>query len=103
MRKAEVYMHNNLAGYLIETSVNSTYRFEYSEGYNGKAISVTMPVRQKSYEYEEFPAFFEGLLPEGINLEALLNIREIDPNDKFLQLMAVGQDTVGAVTVKEVK
>ncbi|MFW5877858.1 MAG: HipA N-terminal domain-containing protein, partial [bacterium] len=45
---------------------------------------------------------FEGLLPEGIQLEGLLKFNKIDRNDLFSQLMAVGDDMVGAVTVKEI-
>jgi len=35
-------------------------------------------------------------------LEGLLKIKKIDKNDYFSQLMAVGEDMVGAVTVKEI-
>ena len=49
------------------------------------------------------PLFFEGLLPEGIMLEGLLKIGKIDKNDFFAQLIATGNDLVGAVTVKEWK
>ncbi|MBO6585122.1 MAG: HipA N-terminal domain-containing protein [Gracilimonas sp.] len=103
MRKAKVYMHNNEAGLLIEDELNQKYRFIYDDSYKGKAISVTMPVEDKEFKFEHFPPFFEGLLPEGVNLEALLRSKKIDRNDRFAQLMAVGEDTVGAVTVKEVK
>jgi len=34
-------------------------------------------------------------------LEALLKRRKIDRNDYFRQILAVGEDLVGAVTVKE--
>jgi len=42
-------------------------------------------------------------LPEGIQLEGLLKIRKIDRADYFSQLMAVGNDMVGAVTVEEIE
>jgi serine/threonine-protein kinase HipA len=50
-----------------------------------------------------FPLFLDGLLPEGIQLEGLLKTRKIDRYDYFSQLVAVGNDMVGAVTVKEVE
>lgn len=103
MRKAEVLMHGERAGLLVEKEKNKQYRFEYADRYNGPPISVTMPVKQGDYSYERFPPFFEGLLPEGINLEMLLRSKKIDRNDAFSQLMAVGKDTVGAVTVWEVQ
>ena len=54
------------------------------------------------YKFDKFPPFFDGLLPEGIQLEGLLKIRKIDKNDLLSQLIAVGEDLVGAVTVKEI-
>ncbi|MGM0587271.1 MAG: HipA N-terminal domain-containing protein [Bacteroidota bacterium] len=102
MRKANVYMHGERAGMLIEEEKNARYRFEYQEGYEGPPISVTLPVEQQVFRFERFPPFFEGLLTEGINLEMLLRSRKIDRDDPFAQLVAVGADTVGAVTVEEV-
>ena len=60
-----------------------------------------MPVRSEPYIFEEFPPFFDGLLPEGLQLEGLLKQKKIDRDDKFSQLLAVGADTVGAVSVEE--
>ena len=61
-----------------------------------------MPLSQREYEFESFPPFFDGLLPEGYQLEGLLKIGKIDRNDFFTQLISVGDDLVGNVTVKEV-
>jgi len=101
MRKADVFMHGSKAGVLTEIDKNREYQFEYSDSYSGPPISVTMPAEQKEYRYGQFPPFFEGLLPEGANLDLLLRINKIDRNDLFKILLAVGNDTVGAVTVKE--
>ena len=103
MRKAKVYFRDQLAGTLIELEKNRQYRFSYLDDYDGPAISLTMPVTQKDYEFTGFPPFFDGLLPEGFQLEALLRKRKIDRNDLFGQLVIVGQDLVGAVTVAEDK
>jgi serine/threonine-protein kinase HipA len=99
MRKAAVFFDNILAGYLTETD-QKEYRFDYLEDYQSGAISLTMPVSKKKFEFETFPAFFDGLLPEGQRLEGLLRQNKIDRNDNFSQLMAVGEDLVGAVSVK---
>ena len=61
-----------------------------------------MALSQKVFEFDSFPPFFDGLLPEGYQLEGLLKIGKVDRNDFFAQLMAVGDDLVGNVTVKEV-
>lgn len=103
MRKANVFMQDQLAGMLIELEKNQRYRFSYLEDYEGLPISLSMPTIEKDYEFTGFPAFFDGLLPEGFQLEALLRKRKIDRDDLFGQLMIVGQDMVGAVTVVEEK
>ena len=102
MRKAKVFVNDNEAGVLTELVFDKKYQFEYLEGYSGAPVSLTLPLTQKIYEFHGFPTFFDGLLPEGFQLEALLKIGKMDRNDFFAQLMAVGGDLVGNVTVKEV-
>jgi serine/threonine-protein kinase HipA len=102
MRRAKVYVKGIEAGILIEVKKDEEYLFEYLDQYNGLEVSRTMPIKEKVYKFDRFPPFFDGLLPEGIQLEGLLKIKKIDKNDYFSQLMAVGEDMVGAVTVKEI-
>lgn len=103
MQRAEVFVHSQLAGVLEEIMPGSEYRFIYREGYSGPPVSLTMPITDTPYTYNRFPPFFEGLLPEGYNLEALLRVYKIDRSDLFRQLFVVGMDMVGAVTVREIK
>jgi serine/threonine-protein kinase HipA len=98
MRKALVKMHDVKAGILSEENRDS-YLFQYEKDYDGPSISLTMPVKPEPYIFEKFPPFFEGLLPEGIQLEGLLKIHKIDREDYFKQLTTTGTDLVGAVTV----
>ncbi|MBL7112077.1 MAG: HipA N-terminal domain-containing protein [Bacteroidales bacterium] len=102
MRQAKVFVNYTEAGLLTELEFGKKYRFEYLDGYQGNPVSLTLPVNQKVYEFNEFPSFFDGLLPEGYQLEGLLKIGKIDRNDLFAQLMAVGDDLVGNITLKEV-
>ncbi|MBN2852135.1 MAG: HipA N-terminal domain-containing protein [Clostridia bacterium] len=102
MRKAKVYVHGVEAGILSEVKQGAEYVFEYHEGYDGPEVSLTMLPSRKKHEFNNFPPFFEGLLPEGIQLEGLLKLNKIDKNDLFSQLIAVGDDVVGAVTIKEI-
>jgi serine/threonine-protein kinase HipA len=102
MRKAIILVHDKRAGVLIEDS-NGSCEFVYDDNYEGEAVSLTMPLTNKKYSFARFPSFFEGVLPEGIMLEGLLKIGKIDKNDYFSQLIATGNDLVGAVTVKEWK
>jgi serine/threonine-protein kinase HipA len=103
MRKAEVFVHGILAGILEEIQLRSSYRFTYDLNYSGPPASLTMPVEKRVYDFDRFPPFFEGLLPEGYNLDALLRTCKIDRDDLFSQLLAGGADTVGAITVREIK
>lgn len=100
MRKAKIYVNGIFAGILEELIYKKHYRFSYTENYAGAPVSLTMPTSQIEYNYEGFPPFFDGLLPEGIMLESLLKKKKIDRDDHMSQLLAVGQDMVGNVTVE---
>ncbi|MBU2646918.1 HipA N-terminal domain-containing protein [bacterium] len=102
MRKCVVFQKNIQSGYLLEHQQNVQYEFQYLSGYQGDPISLAMPVRDEPYLFDRFPSFFDGLLPEGYQLAALLKRLKIDRDDPFSQLMAIGKDMVGSVTVEEV-
>nr|MBF0222883.1 HipA N-terminal domain-containing protein [Desulfobulbaceae bacterium] len=102
MRKAEVRVHSITAGILEVHDSGRRFCFVYDPDYEGPPISLTLPKTCSRYEFNAFPPFFDGLLPEGPQLEALLKQNKIDRNDFFSQLVAVGQDMVGAVTVHEI-
>jgi serine/threonine-protein kinase HipA len=102
MRKARVFVHGVNAG-ILEKLEQEHYRFIYEPTYQGAPVSLTMPTKNPVYEFNKFPPFFEGLLPEGDSLEALLRKHKLDKKDYFGQLMQVGQDVVGAVTIEEIE
>jgi len=99
MRKARVSFEGRPAGILIEEE--GRYIFEYAVDYKGPSISRTLPREKGRFEFRDFPPFFDGLLPEGVNLEAFLRQTKIDRRDYLSQLLAVGKDLVGAVTVEK--
>jgi serine/threonine-protein kinase HipA len=101
MRTAKVFVCGIEAGSFSEVLLEKEYRFEYKAGYSGYPVSLTMPVTRKLFVFNSFPPFFDGLLPEGNQLEGLLIQGKVDRNDLFSQLVMVGNDMVGAVTVKE--
>jgi serine/threonine-protein kinase HipA len=103
MRSAKIFVNGCEAGILAELDFSKKYRFNYFKGYSGALVSLTLPLNQLVYEFDSFPPFFEGLLPEGYQLDGLLKFGKIDRNDLFSQLLAVGADLVGNVTVKEIK
>jgi len=103
MRSAKILVCGQEAGILTELDFGKKYQFEYFNSYSGTPVSLTMPLNQLVYEFDSFPPFFDGLLPEGYQLDGLLKFGKIDRNDLFSQLVTVGDDLVGNVTVKEIK
>ena len=102
LRRAAIFQHGILAGHLQEEK-DGGWAIEYFEDYAGTAISLTLPVRKEPYIFKEFPAVLDGLLPEGEQLEALLKKQKIDRNDCFTQLITLGQDLVGSLSVSLAK
>jgi serine/threonine-protein kinase HipA len=102
MRRAEVYQQGKFAG-VLEELAGARWRFSYAHDYIGPPISLTMPVKGRVYEFNQFPSVFEGLLLEGIQLEAMLRRYKLDRDDLFGQLVLLGHDLVGSLTVREVK
>ncbi|MDP3180199.1 MAG: HipA N-terminal domain-containing protein [Bacteroidota bacterium] len=107
MRSAEVYRNGIFAGTLIETN-NQTYEFTYDSGYftdnSNPPISLTLPKDQMVHNSEHLFPFFYNMLSEGSNREVQSRQLKIDENDFFGLLLATAQyDTIGAVTVKEIK
>lgn len=96
-RSLLIACHSIPCGYLGKR--DGEYVFLYLRDYQGSPISLAMPVRVEPYVFDRFPPFFDGLLPEGGQLEALLRQNKIDSHDYLTQLEAVGGDMVGAVTV----
>lgn len=102
---AVVYYKDKKAGLLLKTEEG--YEFEYDFGYlkdaKSKPISLTMPLAQKKYFSDNLFPFFENLLPEGFLLDLIITKLKIDRNNKFKLLQLVGQDTVGAVSIKPLR
>ena len=98
MKLARIYQQNRFAG-LLEARDDGTYRFSYDAAFHGEPVSLTMPIGQRVWVFSRFPAPFEGLLPEGVQLDALLRFHKLDRNDLFGQLLAVGLDVVGSLRI----
>ena len=102
LRRAAIFQSGILAGYLEEVQ-DGSWNFAYVDGYAEIPISLTLPVRKEPYVFTAFPAVFDGVLPEGEQLQALLKKQKIDRNDCFTQLVTVGQDLVGSLSASLVK
>ncbi len=100
MKRAKVFVNGTLAGELQEIERGKKYLFIYLDTYEGPSVSLEMPLSKSVYEFDRFPPFFEGLLPEGIMLEGLLRQTKIDRHDLMSQIITVGEDLVGNVTIE---
>lgn len=101
MRKAEIIIHNELAGLLIEDE--DGYHFSYDEKYLSKSnavpISLTLPLQKESFSSKVLFAFFDGLIPEGWLLEIAQRNWKLNPRDRMGLLMTCCRDCIGGVSV----
>ncbi|MCW0483237.1 HipA N-terminal domain-containing protein [Gaoshiqia sediminis] len=107
MRKANVYRNGELMGVLIQFSPND-YEFRYDDNWfaNGDlpAISLTMPKSQQVYRSDYLFPFFFNMLSEGANRQLQTRYLKIDEKDYFGLLLATAKtDTIGAITISEIK
>lgn len=106
-RKAEVYRNSLLVGILSEEN-DLTYKFEYDQEYlninKNPAVSLTMPRSKKIYTSKYLFPFFFNMLSEGVNRRVQLRQFQISENDHFGLLLATSStDTIGAISLKEIK
>jgi serine/threonine-protein kinase HipA len=107
MRKANVYRNGELVGALTQFSTND-YEFRYENNWfaNGELppVSLTMPKNKQVYKSEYLFPFFFNMLSEGVNRQLQSRYLKIDEKDYFGLLLATATtDTIGAITVSEIK
>ncbi len=96
MRQALIWVGSTEAGILEE--LEKGFRFTYEKDYSGPRVFLGMPLEKVSFHWDSFPAFFDGLVPEGVLLEQLLRSRQLDRSDRMGLLLAIGEDIVGWVS-----
>ncbi|MEV0031091.1 HipA domain-containing protein [Nocardia sp. NPDC050793] len=100
---ADVYKAGHLAGQLRREhdDVEFTYAESYLTDPTAPAIAFTLPKQKGSFRSTggSVPAFFAGLLPEGLRLTAITTATRTSEDDHFSVLLAVGADTIGDVQV----
>lgn len=99
MNKLRIYVGDRLAGHFFMRRESTGYAFEYLAEYDGPPVFLGWDVRQRQRAWDEFPPAFDGLLPEGVLLAQLLAKHKLDKSDKWGQLIAVGRDLTGFVSV----
>lgn len=101
MKQAKVYLHDRLAGRLVEDE--NGFTFTYEAGYlalsDATAISLTLPLTEKPYHDTVLFPFFDGLIPEGWLLDIAERNWKINQRDRMSLLLACCKDCIGAVSV----
>jgi serine/threonine-protein kinase HipA len=100
MRKALILVHGNPAAVLTEHP-GQGFDVVYLPEYDGEPVSLSFPVCEARRRYSAFPAFLDNLLLEGAMLQGFLHRHKVDQDDNFSQLIMLGEDLVGALTVRE--
>ena len=104
-RTAYVFVRDDFAGILCET--DSGYSFAYDAGYLEKSdstsVSLTLPKRKEEYTSKTLFAFFDGLIPEGWLLNIVTHNWKLNPSDRFGILLVACRDSIGNVSIREVK
>ena len=105
-KRAEVYFNNTLTGFSINKEGKFIFKYqdEYLADDSLPPISLTLPKRDAPYTSAFLFPFFYGLLAEGENKDIQCRVLKIDENDSFTRLLkTASEDTIGGVTVKEIK
>lgn len=104
-RTGYVYVERCYTGQISETE--DGYRFIYDEGYlsreDARAVSLTLPLKREAYESNTLFSFFDGLIPEGWLLNVVAHNWKLDRRDRFGLLLVACRDTIGNVTIREVR
>jgi len=107
MAKGAVYVNQAFAG-VLQKNEDGTYEFRYNDDYytddRAAPVSLTLPKTSQVHRSKQLFPFFFGLLAEGVNKDVQCRLLRIDEDDDFTRLLkTAGDDTIGAVTVKEIQ
>ncbi|WP_405491702.1 type II toxin-antitoxin system HipA family toxin [Nocardia sp. NBC_00511] len=100
---ADVYKSGRLAGHLRrqQDDVEFSYTETYLDDPTAPGVAFTLPKRAGRFRATggSVPAFFAGLLPEGLRLSAITTAARTSEDDHLTILLAVGADTIGDVQI----
>lgn len=78
-------------------------RFVYDRDWlanlSAPALSVSLPKRPEPFRPRECRPFFEGLLPEGVQRDAVAAVLGVSPANEFKLLERLGGEVAGALTL----
>jgi serine/threonine-protein kinase HipA len=105
MRKAEIIMDTQLAGWLVqdENGYHFTYEKAYISQQDSRPVCLTLPLQEASFTSKILFPFFDGLIPEGWLLDIAEKNWKLNPRDRMGLLLACCKDCIGAVSINEIK
>ena len=104
MKRAKVFLKDQLAGILIENEEGYSFQYdpEFLKSDHAEAISLTLPLTDRSYQDKVLFPFFDGLIPEGWLLDIAQKNWKINLRDRFSLLLACCKDCIGAVGIEPI-
>src|SRR5713226_8563021 len=100
-RTLDVYLHNDLAGQLIQDDGGQMV-FKYIEAWVNRPgatpLSQSLPLRKERFSRKECRAFFAGILPEENKREIIARNLGISARNGCALLEQIGGGCAGAVT-----
>jgi serine/threonine-protein kinase HipA len=100
-RTLNVYLHNALAGNLVQDDGGQmlfTYAEEWLNGPDATPLSQSLPLRTERFSNKECRGFFGGILPEERKREVIARNLGISARNDFAMLEQIGGECAGAVT-----
>ena len=89
MRKAEIKIHDQTAGWLSQDE--NGYHFVYDDGYlklpGVETVSLTLPLQEAPFNNKMLFPFFDGLIPEGWLLDIAERNWKLNTRDRMLRLL----------------
>jgi serine/threonine-protein kinase HipA len=100
-RTLDVYLHNDLAGQLVQDD-GGQMRFAYAESWLNRPgatpLSQSLPLRKERFSRNECRGFFGGILPEQAKRELIARNLGISARNDYAMLEQIGGECAGAVT-----
>ena len=106
MRKLSVFIEingrNEYVGEIVGADSNDacfTYAGSFMNTAGHGAISIGLPLQEKTFDARRTRIFFEGLLPEGFTRRCVAEWLHIDEYDYLSILSGLGRECLGAIKI----
>lgn len=106
MKSLSVYIEVNGSSEYVGAISGTDYKdacFTYADTYiqkaGSRAISISLPLEEKTFPAQRTRIFFEGLLPEGFTRRCVAEWMHINENDYLSILAGLGRECMGALKI----